>query len=328
MVDWPIVSPVEGVVQTLSTLQGKYGLAVATNADDSGCQSVRAALARVSLDSFFENIFTTIELKARKPEVDFFTNISNLLSTPPSSLVMVGDDYITDIAGAWNADWRAIWYNPSGAACPGLMPIHFLEITRMDELPAALEKPTLPELQTCLTWMLRLGTSPNLMNHVQMVAAAAYQIAVWLRAVGLPVDPLLAHRGGLLHDLGKQASRRSRGMGKNHDQIAEEFLIAQNQLILAAIARKHSLFSITSTEQPPSTWEEKLVFFADKLVERGQIEPLEVRLAALAKRYTNDADKIFATEPILLDLQASLCDPLGLSPKQLIDRLRQAILEG
>jgi putative hydrolase of the HAD superfamily len=71
MVDWPRVAAVEGIGMSLANLKGRYRLAIGTNAQNSTPAQIRAALDRVNLGSYFSDIFTYAELKARKPKKHF-----------------------------------------------------------------------------------------------------------------------------------------------------------------------------------------------------------------------------------------------------------------
>ena len=97
MARWPKVSAVAGAAEALAQLKGRYHLAVAANAADSRSRDVRAALARVGLDSFFEAVFTSGELGSRKPDPAFFQSMQSVLGIEPSQAVMIGDDYRVDV---------------------------------------------------------------------------------------------------------------------------------------------------------------------------------------------------------------------------------------
>ena len=316
---WPEVEALPGAAQALAELKDKYKLVVATNAINSRSRQVRQALARAGLDDFFSAIFTARELGARKPALAFFHALQSVLHQEPRQLLMIGDSYRDDILGAQLAGWTTVWFNPSGKASPGLLPLHDLEITRWQELPSALASPRLPSYTTCLSWLQEQEIPYNLLDHVQGVAAAAYQLAVWLRAAGQAVDPLLAHRGGLLHDLAKlkAADRRI-----SHGELAGLMLKDRGYPQLAEIAHRHMLFSLIEPDTQPLTWEQKLVYFADKLIERGRLASLEERIAGLRQRYPQDSQQISAILPVLRTLENEICTAAGFPASELIQRLK------
>ena len=322
MVDWPQVEATPGALQTLAALNGSYQLVVATNAVNSNAAQVLAALNRVGLGEYFSHVFTSKETGHNKPDPAYFLRISELINLPSSRLVMVGDDLYVDMVGARQAGWSTIWLNPASSACAGGLPLHNAEITSLTQLPQALNNLSLPDFQTCLGWLQEQGTSSLLLLHVQMVAACAYRLAERLRAAGEDVDPVLAHRGGLLHDLAKLSAKYTQP-SHNHGTYAAKLLRQKNQPALAEIAERHLLFSMLGDGPAPRTWEEKLVFFADKLVEGAHIVSIQNRLEALHQRYPADAATMQSCLPLLLQMQAELCERLHLTPTEMLALLRE-----
>ncbi len=322
MADWPRVAAVEGAAEALAALDGRYTLLVGTNAVDSSAEQIRAALDRVGIGHYFQSVFSFKELGARKPETGFYQAIERITGQPTALMVMVGDDYRADISGAWSARWRPVWLNPGGKAAPALLPLQAAEIRSMSELPRALEGLDLPGVDQCAAWLVQAGASAALLGHVQAVAGAAYQMAVWLRGAGQAVDPLLAHRGGLLHDLGKLA-KEAGSERLDHGQRAEQMLAARGQAALAVIARRHLMNRLVE-EDAPQTWEEKLVYFADKIVEGSRVVDFEERLEALRRRYPQYAGEFEKTAPAVTALRAELCERFGFEPGELTGQLRKA----
>ena len=321
MADWPRVEAVPGAEPALSALAQRARLVVATNAADSNAEQVMRALARVGLDAHLERVYTMHELGARKPAAAFFGTLAQQLGLPAHQLMMVGDEYLADIVGAQRLGWRTVWLNPSGLTAPGLLPLQDAEITSLAELPALLDDLSLPGYADCLAWLTELNNPAILLAHVQGVAALSYGMAVWLRAAGLTVNPLLAHRGGLLHDL----SKLSADGHQHHGEAAAVWLEAHQQPILAEIARRHMLFGLLNPPEAPQTWEEKIVYYADKLVEGSKLVGVPARLKALQQRYgTITPAKLAQLMPALNTLEAELCAPLGLTPEGLLERLQQA----
>ncbi len=119
MVDWPRVAAVPGVRGALAALAPHALLGIATNAADSDPGAIRAALARVRLDRHFERLYCYRSLGVRKPSPEYFAAVLADLALPPDRVVMVGDEWQADVAGALAAGLRAVWYDPGrSAACP------------------------------------------------------------------------------------------------------------------------------------------------------------------------------------------------------------------
>lgn len=331
MADWPEVAAEDGIRQALEELHGRYPMAVATNATESGAPQVWQALKRAGLDEYFRAVFTSQELGgARKPAVGFFHQLESVLVRSPHQLVMIGDDYRGDMLGAKEAGWRAIWYNPRHQAAAGLLPLHDGEVQDLRTLPAALAQRNLPDYPTCLAWLAGRGTPYNILAHVHLVAAAAYQISVWLAAKGETINPVLVHRGGLLHDLAKIDTVTQ---VKAHEQYGDHARMARDQLLelgqpeLAEIADRHMPYTDPNHPRRPLNWEQRLVHYADKLAEGARLVPIEDRLRALQGRYPMAAADLEKSWPILNELQMEICARLEITPSELIERLRQALGE-
>ncbi|GAP15363.1 predicted hydrolase [Longilinea arvoryzae] len=323
MVDWPEVIAVEGAQSTLSELSQHNQLIVATNAAASNPEKVRAALQRVGLAEFIGDIFTSHIVNGKKPQREFFRSIERKYN-PEAEFIMVGDSYSSDIVGAWQAGWLAVWYNPSDDAAPGLMPLHDLEIRHLDALPAALAQPRLPGWTQAISWLTEQKAPASLQLHIQAVSAAAYQMAVWMHAAGEPVNPLLAQRGAMLHDLAKVSSLHDKHT--NHGEAAAHILIERGQPALAEIARRHLLTNLLNPALAPRTWEEKIVFMADKLMEGSHLVTLDQRINALSRRYSRFSAGIQACQAPLRNLQKELCAHMHIPESQLTDRLQDAFL--
>lgn len=218
-------------------------------------------------------------------------------------------------------NWRTLWYNPNGTPAPDRMPAHDGEIVNLEDLahiPALLTKPT---LKTCMAWMDEWGLPGNILRHVALVGRLAYGLGVLLRGQGQRVDPILAHRGGLLHDLDKLHTLDS---DLRHGAAAANFLRTQGHPDLAEIVRGHILQSALEGQLEQHTWEVRLVFFCDKLVEQDQIVPFDVRIEALKARYPGFRDVMEQAEPTVWALNEQICSILSIpSHQKLISILRK-----
>lgn len=266
MVNWPKVAAVKGIADALQVLSTDYQCVIGTNARDSDAAQIRAALERVHVAKYFSEIFTFAELGACKPDEAFYRAIESRLGRDREEYLMIGDSYATDILGAWHAGWKSAWYNPLKTHCAGHLPVHEFQLQDMRDLPALLHAPELPSLNTCLEWLQFNQVSSNLLIHAQLVAACAYQMALWLNRNNTAVNPILAHRGGLLHDLAKLWPEK----GMDHGLAANLWLKSKGQDQLAEIASRHMIYALLDEARRPRTWEEKLVYLADKLVEKEQ----------------------------------------------------------
>lgn len=139
-----------------------------------------------------------------------------------------------------------------------------------------------------------------------------------IREEGELVNPLLTHRGGLLHDLDKVTSRQQNAQ---HGELAGHLLRQKGHPDLAGIAERHLMFTILDPATRPATWEQKLVYYADKIVDGDRLVGVPERLDSLCRRYVEYADQFWPCAPRILQLQAEICARLGVSLTELLRTL-------
>lgn len=212
--------------------------------------------------------------------------------------------------------YRAVWYNPLMDFAPGKVPIHEGEVTSFEELrdiPALLAKPT---LTTCTQWLDEWQVPENIRRHASLVAWMAYVLGVLLWRAEVKLDPILAHRGGLLHDLDKL---HTLDPSKPHGALGAAFVRNQGHADLAEIISGHVMRAGLTDEQ--LSWENKLVFFCDKLAEQDRIVPFDVRLGALKARYPQFEGVMRRAEPYIRDLNDQICSILSISEHRSLIKL-------
>ena len=312
MAGWPQVEALPGVAEALQVLRPRYRLVLATNAAESGATLVCQALRRVGLEEYFEAVFTARELGARKPAPAFFQALLARLGCAPHEVTMVGDEYRVDVAGAKEAGLRAVWFNPAVRPCPAAHPLYDAEVLAMADLPVALDNLRLPDWDESMALLAEQDAPPGVLEHSKAVAAVAYRLAFRLRELGERVDPLLAHRGGLLHDLDKITSRR---LNQTHGQLGAQILRHKGYPEkLATIVERHLMFTLLDPTNRPMSWEEKLVHYVDKIVEGDTVVSVAERFEALRQRYPEHAEEFDRCLPAVLELEAEICGRLGISP--------------
>jgi putative nucleotidyltransferase with HDIG domain len=318
MVEWPYVEAVNGVQSALEKLAGRFQFVLASNAGESSGYDAHLALNRAGIGDYFQHIFTAKDLKTTKNDPAFYQRILEKLDVLPEHAVMVGDYYPLDILSASRAGLNSIWFNPEGSPCPQTQPQHEAEIRSMEDLPLVLEHTNLPTLAACLDYLRGEAAPPNLIEHCLGVAACAYWTASWMKKAGVFVDPLLAHRGGLLHDLDKITGREQ---GIPHGEWSSKLLHQWGYPLLAKIAESHVISRILNSARSPETWEEKVVFYTDKLVEGGGFVGLVARLQALKERYPGYAAQMNASKPLIESLEDEILEITGYSMEEYYNRL-------
>jgi hypothetical protein len=150
-------------------------------------------------------------------------------------------------------------------------------------------------------------------------------MALMLRLDGVSVNPLLAQRGGLLHDLAKLSAKRPENRGAKNAILAAQILTERGLPELAEIARRHQLGNLVDPALAPRTWEEKLVNLADKLAEGPRLVTPHERLNALQQRYPHDQQLIMDSTSGVQNLLKEICSHLNLTQDELFEKLRTAI---
>jgi FMN phosphatase YigB (HAD superfamily) len=111
MADWPQVEALPGALETLAVLHPSYTLAVATNAQNSDEGEIWRALRRVGLANQLDKVYCFRSIGYLKPSKEFFAYILADLRLSTDAVIMVGDDWESDIVGANRAGLRAVWLN-------------------------------------------------------------------------------------------------------------------------------------------------------------------------------------------------------------------------
>lgn len=325
MKDWPEVEAIPGILSACSELSRKYQLYVATNAFDSTLSDVTAALARVGLDPYFNTSFTARELGVAKPSPLFFHRILEKLTLQPDQVLMVGDSIEADVQGADNAGIRSIWIHQGSHFSIRVHPAQLAELHTAESLPEVidrLDRSPLPTMTECRELITQHASEPSLINHIQTVAIVSYLLARLYADIGVAVDPILCHRGGLLHDLDKLLTI---DQVDQHGIRASQILMESGYPDLARIAQCHQAFSVLDPELMPVSTEEKTVFLSDKLVEGDQVIGLHNRLDRLKSRYPQDVERLNRVIPIMNAMMAEMLSHFELSEEKLLTYFRRKI---
>jgi uncharacterized protein len=147
----------------------------------------------------------------------------------------------------------------------------------------------LPSREQALQFLRQSGCLNNVIKHCEAVAEIAVEIAKACEEKRLEVDSELVETGALLHDIG-----RAKTHSVHHAVIGAEIaksLGLPEPVIL--IIKRHVGGGITAREARklgwprdiyvPQTLEEKIVSYADKLIEGSQRVPIERTIENLSR---------------------------------------------
>ncbi len=143
----------------------------------------------------------------------------------------------------------------------------------------------LPSREQAIKLLIEKGCPANVVKHCVEVSTLAVETAETLKKKGYSIDAHLVEIGALMHDLG-----RSKTHGVNH--VVEGANIAESIGMpkpVVNIIRRHMGGGITPKEAEtlgwprsdgyvPLTLEEKVVSYADKLIDGGRRVPIELTM--------------------------------------------------
>lgn len=135
----------------------------------------------------------------------------------------------------------------------------------------------IPTEKECLGLLKENNTPENVIAHSKAVCKAALEIADKLIEKGVNVDRELVLAGALLHDMER--------VEKNHNLKSTAKLEKLGFKGIAQIAKKHGLHHLKEEKFQPKTIEEKIVFYADKLIDEDETVSVEERFRRLAVRH-------------------------------------------
>lgn len=123
--------PVDGALEALQYLSGKYRVYVASNAATSQ-QTHRLDLA--GMLPYLKGLFISQEIGAPKPSREFFERCVERLGGPPKEeVLLLGDSLTADMRGGVDFGLKTCWYNHNGASHDIPLPVDYI-IDRMEDV--------------------------------------------------------------------------------------------------------------------------------------------------------------------------------------------------
>ena len=152
----------------------------------------------------------------------------------------------------------------------------------------------LPSREQAIDLLRENHCSPIVIRHCAVVAELALEIADKLEKKGMKVDRKLIEVGALLHDLG-----RSKSNGVDHGIVGANMATSAGlPEPLVNIIKKHVGGGITFSEAEafgwpkdvyvPITLEEKIVSYADKLIDQSKRVPIDLEIKKLQREHKDE----------------------------------------
>lgn len=153
----------------------------------------------------------------------------------------------------------------------------------------------LPTREQALQILQEYECSPEVIEHCKAVSKLALETAHALKRKGFNIDMTLVEIGALLHDIGRSVTHTV------HHAVIGAGLAEKAKLpnSVISIIKRHVGGGITADEAEalgwprdvyvPITLEEKIVSYADKLIERADVAPIEVTIEKLRREGKHEA---------------------------------------
>ena len=172
----------------------------------------------------------------------------------------------------------------------------------------------LPSEQEAIAMLRKSGCSPNVIRHSKAVAKLSVEIAKELNKK-MDVDVNLIKVGALLHDIG-----RSNTHSADHAVVGAKIARSLGlPLRVISIIERHIGGGITRKEAKelgwpaksymPKTIEEKIVAYADKLIEGSKRVPIDRTIKSLEGKLGSEHAAIRRLERLHREMSSLLSDP-------------------
>lgn len=195
------------------------------------------------------------------------------------------------------------------------------------------------------------GLPINVIRHCEQVTKVAIFIAKKLIDNGYEIDLGLLKASGLLHDIAKPVDFKDFGVNKNITDFepTKEHVIKWKKIkeitgdlrheqagvkliypMYPKVAKIIGMHGYSKVNFGFESFEEKLIYYADKIVKHDQIDTLEKRLEEGHKRYVGKrpfGPDIIETDKKIFELQSEIFDKAKIDSEDLIKLNNVGFLE-
>lgn len=151
-------------------------------------------------------------------------------------------------------------------------------------------------------------------QHLTLVDRVALFFAKKIQEkISQPIDEKLLHAAALLHDIDKAVPPIA---GERHPDTAVRILENEGMGEVVRLVRKHPLHAICDPDLAPVTWEEKILYLADKMV-KYEIITVDKRFNLWRAEEDLPAEGRQVLEksyPLVKKLEKELLDLIGIQP--------------
>jgi len=163
-------------------------------------------------------------------------------------------------------------------------------------------------------------------RHVLLVAEVSRILAERIEhALGICIQKDLVYVAALLHDIDKNVVKR---VGEQHPDAGVRILKEMGMDEVANLIETHPLHAILNQKIAPKTWEEKLLFLADKMTKYDVIS-VDKRFSLWREEHLTpkEGEILDRAYPKVKELEQEICAILSLTVEQLINICKKGILQ-
>jgi putative nucleotidyltransferase with HDIG domain len=177
-----------------------------------------------------------------------------------------------------------------------------------------------PDRSTALRLLDEAGLPDGIMVHSRGVARVAVAAAGLVAEASIPVDGALVEAAALLHDIDKVEIRSS---GGEHGIVGARRLEAEGYPELSMPVASHPVTALLDDDRFPIGWPSVIVAVADRHVGQAFMT-VDERLDDMQQRHPEYAASIESARRPAHALEGQLAEVVGLTPDELVARLRAA----
>jgi HD superfamily phosphohydrolase YqeK len=207
---------------------------------------------------------------------------------------------------------------------------------------------SLPSNKECFAILAEYHVPPHIVNHSKAVAKLAVFLARRLNENGAEVNIILLEGACLLHDLlrvhdfkesdydnfeqnlpeeekAKWQKLRSKYKSSSHEDAAYDIL-KHKYPVIALTIKRHRYMALLDEKEKPQSWEEKLLYYADKRVMHETIVSLKERLTEGHKRNifqhgsaTQSKINTAKVDPLIYEMEKEIFGKISLDPLEVTE---------
>lgn len=155
----------------------------------------------------------------------------------------------------------------------------------------------------------------NKRRHVALVTKVAGFLATKLnQTIGVSINQSLLTAAALFHDIDKNVTRLP---GERHPDTGVRILREEGMEEVAELVKTHPLHAILDSSISPKTWEEKILFLADKMV-KYEIITVDKRfeLWRAENLPARERDLLEASYPKVEQLEKEIFQKINIKPEE------------